>query len=178
MVSGLSALGFAPNAPATGQPVYKPVTPRPFNGNSYPLSFQYISRPSSPSLSNGTAFISFIFIALRTLSTATGGYTPLPLFFSPATRFNLLYFLPSIPFSFNDLQNAPPATPLFSQPSIFMGGVPPRTIFVQGPSFSRKIFSPCLGASVANFFPRFRPHCHVSLTGHGGLSILMGFGKT
>src|SRR6266849_4598755 len=76
MVSGLSALGFAPNAPATGQPICKPVTPRPFNGTLHPLCFQYISLPLFPSWLNGNPLIRFAFIRLRALSSPTGGYTP------------------------------------------------------------------------------------------------------
>jgi hypothetical protein len=178
MVSGLSALGFAPNAPATGQPVYKPVTPRPFNGNSYPLSFQYISRPSSPSLSNGTAFISFIFIALRTLSTATGGYTP-SLFFSrpPLASISSISCHPSH-FPSTTYKMLLPQLLCFHNHPFSWGVYPPA------PSLSRAHLSPArssLRASVPLWLtssPRFRPHCHVSLTGHGGLSILMGFGKT
>jgi hypothetical protein len=37
----------------------------------------------------------------------------LPLFFSTASQFDLRYFLSSIPFLFNCLQNAPPVTLLF-----------------------------------------------------------------
>jgi hypothetical protein len=77
MVSGLSALGFAPNAPTTGQPVCKPVTPEHSNGNSYPLSFQYISRPSFSSSLNGNPPILFLFTPLQATSSPTGGYTPL-----------------------------------------------------------------------------------------------------
>jgi hypothetical protein len=93
MVSGLSALGFDPNAPATGHSVCKPVTPRPFDGNLYLLSFQYICRPSFPSWLNGNPPILFPFIPLRTLSSPTGGYTPLvypePSVGSRAVRFRL-----------------------------------------------------------------------------------------
>jgi hypothetical protein len=77
MVSGLSALGFAPNAPATSQPVCKRVTLTLSNGNSYPFSFQHISRPSFPSWLNGNPSIFLPFIPLRALSSPTGGYTPL-----------------------------------------------------------------------------------------------------
>jgi hypothetical protein len=76
MVSGLSALGFVPNTPATGQPVCTLVTPTLFNGNSYPFSFQYISRPSPPSWLNGNPPIFFSFIPLQATSLPTGGYTP------------------------------------------------------------------------------------------------------
>jgi len=76
MVSGLSALGFAPNAPATGQPVCKLVTPTLSNGNFYPLSFQYIYHPSFPLWINGNAPILFPFIPLQTFSSPSGGYTP------------------------------------------------------------------------------------------------------
>jgi hypothetical protein len=48
---------------------------------------------------------------LRTLSIAMGVYTP-PAVFIDSLFSNLLYFPPSIPFLFNGLQNAPPATPL------------------------------------------------------------------
>jgi hypothetical protein len=78
MVSGLSALGFAPNAPATGHPVCKRVTPTLSNDNSYPLSFQYICNPSLPSRLNRNAPILFPFILLQATSSPTGGYTPSP----------------------------------------------------------------------------------------------------
>jgi len=78
MVSGLSALDFAPNAPATGQPVCRLVTPALSNGNSYLFSFQHILRPSFPSCLNGNPPILFPFSPLQPLSSPTGGYTPLP----------------------------------------------------------------------------------------------------
>jgi hypothetical protein len=76
MVSGLSALGFVPNAPATAQPVCILVTPTLSSGNCYPFSFQYILRPSFPSRLNGNPPILFRFIFLRTVFPPTGGYTP------------------------------------------------------------------------------------------------------
>src|ERR1700674_814065 len=42
------------------------------------FSFQSVTSSSSPSSPNGAPSISFIFIALRTLSVATGGYTHPP----------------------------------------------------------------------------------------------------
>jgi hypothetical protein len=76
MVSGLPALGFVPNAPATAQPVCILVTPTLSSGNPYPFSFQYILRPSFPSRLNGNPPILFRFIFLRTMFPPTGGYTP------------------------------------------------------------------------------------------------------
>jgi hypothetical protein len=70
-----------PSAPATAQTVCKLVTltaPMDPTGTLYPFSFQSLVGSFSPSCSNGTPFISFTFILLRTLSSSTGGYTPLP----------------------------------------------------------------------------------------------------
>ena len=178
MVSGLPALGFAPNAPATGQPVCKPVTPTLSSGNSYPLSFQYICRLSFPSRSNGAPLISFIFIALRTPSIATGGYTP-SLFFSrpPLASVSSISCHPSH-FPSTTYKMLLPQLLSFHNHPFSWGVYPPA------PSLSRAHLSPArssLRASVPlwlTFSRRFRPHCHVSLTGPASLSILMGFGKT
>jgi hypothetical protein len=188
MVSGLSALGFAPNAPATGHPVCKLVIPVPSNGNSYPFSFQSLANHSSPSSSNGAPLISFIFIALRTLSTATRGYTPSftqspprwakGLFFSrpPLASISSISCHPSHFPSTTYKMLLPQLLSFHNHP--FSWGCTPA------PSLSRAHLSPTRSsrrASVPLWLTssrRFRPHCHVSLTGPGGLSILMGFGKT
>ena len=47
------------------------------NGRVYPLSFQSLIHPSSPSSSHGTLRIPFVVLPLRTSSFTTGGYTPL-----------------------------------------------------------------------------------------------------
>jgi hypothetical protein len=78
MVCGNSALGFRPNAPATGHPVCTLVTPTLPNGSSYPFSFQYISRPSFSSWLNGNPSIFFRFIRLQATSSPTGGHIPIP----------------------------------------------------------------------------------------------------
>jgi hypothetical protein len=49
----------------------------------YPFSFQSLVVPSSPLSSHRTLCIPFISFSLRTLSFATGGYTPLPQFYFP-----------------------------------------------------------------------------------------------
>jgi hypothetical protein len=54
----------------------------------------------------------FVFNRFRTLSIAMGVYTPGAIL-SDYLFTKRLYFPPSIPFLFNRLQNAPPATPLF-----------------------------------------------------------------
>jgi hypothetical protein len=96
MVSGLSALGFDPNAPATGQSVCKPVTPEHSNGNSYPFYFQYICQPSFPSCLNGNPPILFPFIPLQATSSPTGGTPPLPrVFFANDSFLNERAFTPS-----------------------------------------------------------------------------------
>jgi hypothetical protein len=85
MVSGLSALGFAPNAPATGRPVCKRVTPRPSNGTLHPLCFQHTCLPSFPSCLNRNSSIPFPFMLLQATPSPTGGYTPLPFFIGGAS---------------------------------------------------------------------------------------------
>lgn len=74
-----------------------PTTPTGPTGSLHPFSFQSLARSYSPSCSNGTPFISFDFILLRTLSLPTGGYTPLlyPERSSegPVSTFPSLYFI-------------------------------------------------------------------------------------
>jgi hypothetical protein len=55
------------------------------NGRLYPFSFQSLVVSSSPSPSHGVLCIPFIFLSLRTLSFATGGYTPLAQSFCTAS---------------------------------------------------------------------------------------------
>src|ERR1700674_693516 len=58
--------------------VVTPTTPTDPTDTLYAFSFQSLAKPYSPSCSNGTPFIPFISLSLRTISFATGGYTPLP----------------------------------------------------------------------------------------------------
>jgi hypothetical protein len=153
MVSGLSALGFGPNAPTTGHSVCKLVTPAPSNGISYPFSFQSLANHSSPSSSNGAPLISFIFIAPRTLSIATGRYTPSLSFSRPPLASISSFSCHPSHSSSTAYKMLLPQLLCFDHHPFSWGCTPPRTIFIQGPSLSYKIFSPCLGASVANFFP-------------------------
>jgi hypothetical protein len=60
----------------TGQTVCRLLTLRTPR-DTYPFSFQSLGDPSPPSSSHGMLCIPFIVSPLRTLSLATGGYTPL-----------------------------------------------------------------------------------------------------
>src|SRR4029077_870150 len=84
MVWSSSVLGIRPNAPRTGQDIYKPVTPEQSNGIFYPLSFQrsrnpwlpLLSRWSSVVIQRKTPSISFPLISLRDSFLHDDGGTP------------------------------------------------------------------------------------------------------
>jgi hypothetical protein len=87
--------------------VCKLVTLGPFNGNLYPVSFQYICQPSSPSCLNGKPLILFPFIPLRTLSSPTGGIPPLVYPERSPRRAHLRYFSLAFPSSKSSRYSTP-----------------------------------------------------------------------
>jgi hypothetical protein len=109
-----------PSSPSAGQTVCKIVTltaPMDPTGTFYPLSFQSLVGPFSPSSSHGTRRIPFNFLPLRMLSIATDGYTPLPplhrapiSFSFPQKSLKYLRFDPVGEFGFHPRFQEPPVT--------------------------------------------------------------------
>src|SRR6266852_4416231 len=103
----------APRAstPTTGQTVCKLVNLRTPTDSCIPFLFNH---PSSLRLRRRPTerYVSHLFSSLCGRFPSRRGVYPIPLVLSTVPRFDLLYLPSSIPFLFNRLQYAPPATPL------------------------------------------------------------------
>jgi hypothetical protein len=177
MVSRLSALGFDPTRPRPASLFANQLPLHPPTAIPIPFLFNYSSslRPRR----HPTARLSSLLFSLPCghFPSQQGGTPPPSLFLDCQSLQSPLF--PAIhPIPLQQLTKCSSHNSFVLTTIHFHGG----GYTPLAPSLSRAHLSPArssLCVSVPLWLTssrRFRPHCHVSLTGPGGLSILMGFG--